>query len=181
MTRCWWHTHDPHGWRPLVMGEAGAMRSFGDVRTSISSSCNDRRKVAPGDQLSPSTRTACGQRITKVSRVADSPLRFSGISASRPDGQGVWWLSRQITTRTWSSACHSGITLPGRRNGYFAVADSSNSTRRLATPIGRYFRELAPSLITTSGHAFIQPTQAGRDARVVKVQSDCVNCSTGKV
>lgn len=161
---------DPHGWRPLVLG------SLDEATVIASETCaldimgaRYLREIQPGEILELS---ATGTR--SIFPLAPRPLHrcvFEHVYFSRPDSivfGGSVEASRRALGRRLAEECPA----PGAEL-VFSVPDSSNSAALgYAEASGLPF-EFALIRNHYVGRTFIQPTQAGRDAKV-KVKYNAV-------
>jgi amidophosphoribosyltransferase len=161
---------DPRGWRPLVLG------TLDDATVIASETCaldimgaHYVREIEPGEILEI---TANGLR--SIFPLARLPLRrcvFEHVYFSRPDSivfGGSVEASRRALGRRLAQECPA----PGAEL-VFSVPDSSNSAALgYAEASGLPF-EFALIRNHYVGRTFIQPTQAGRDAKV-KVKYNAV-------
>ena len=161
---------DPHGWRPLTIG------TIGDAWVIASETCaldivgaTKLRDVAPGEIV---RMDASG--LTSISPFARTQLRrcvFEHVYFARPDshvfGGSVDHTRRALGRRLAQEQPAAGADV------VFAVPDSSNAAALgYAETAGLPF-EFALIRNHYIGRTFIQPTQAGRDAKV-KVKYNAV-------
>ena len=161
---------DPHGWRPLTIG------TIGDAWVIASETCaldivgaTKLRDVAPGEIV---RMDASG--LTSISPFARTQLRrcvFEHVYFARPDshvfGGSVDHTRRALGRRLAQEQPAAGADV------VFAVPDSSNAAALgYAETAGLPF-EFALIRNHSIGRTFIQPTQAGRDAKV-KVKYNAV-------
>ncbi|HEX6059196.1 MAG TPA: amidophosphoribosyltransferase [Gemmatimonadaceae bacterium] len=161
---------DPRGWRPLVIG------TLGEATIVASETCaldivgaTLVREVEPGEIV-----TIDGAGIRSSSPFAPLPLKrciFEHVYFARPDswifGGSVDRARRALGRRLAREHPAPGAEL------VFSVPDSSNSAALgFAEESGLPF-ELALIRNHYVGRTFIQPTQAGRDAKV-KVKYNAV-------
>ena len=161
---------DPHGWRPLTIG------TIGDAWVIASETCaldivgaTKLRDVAPGEIV---RMDASG--LTSISPFARTQLRrcvFEHVYFARPDshvfGGSVDHTRRALGRRLAQEQPASGADV------VFAIPDSSNAAALgYAETAGLPF-EFALIRNHYIGRTFIQPTQAGRDAKV-KVKYNAV-------
>ncbi|MBC8088296.1 MAG: amidophosphoribosyltransferase [Phycisphaerae bacterium] len=154
---------DPHGWRPLVMGK------LGDGWVFTSESCaldivgaTYEREVAPGEIVAVDAQ---GMRSIKSLPVA--PLNrcvFEHVYFARPDST-VFGGSVDRSRRELGRQLAREQPAPNAEV-VFAVPDSSNSAALGYAEISGTPYELALIRNHYVGRTFIQPTQAGRDAKV---------------
>jgi amidophosphoribosyltransferase len=154
---------DPHGWRPLVMGRLGESIVFASETCALDIvGASVEREVQPGEIIAVDAR---GVRTLQLG--AATPLHkcvFEFVYLARPDSKvfgGSVDRARRALGRRLAKE-HPAA----RADLVFAVPDSSN-----AAALG-YAEEsglpLEHALIRNHyvGRTFIQPTQAGRDAKV---------------
>lgn len=154
---------DPHGWRPLVMGR------LGDAWVFASESCaldivgaTIEREVAPGEIIAIDA-----QGMRTLQGLPPAPLHrcvFEHVYFARPDSKlfgGSVNASRRELGRQLARECPA----PGA-DLVFAVPDSSNSAALGFAEESGIPYELALIRNHYIGRTFIQPTQAGRDAKV---------------
>jgi amidophosphoribosyltransferase len=154
---------DPHGWRPLALGR------LGDAWVATSETCgldivgaSFVRDVAPGEIVAIDR-----QGLRSMQAVTPEPLNrcvFEHVYFARPDskvfGASVDRARRSLGRQLARECPASGADL------VFAVPDSSNSAALgYAEESGLPF-EFALIRNHYVGRTFIQPTQAGRDAKV---------------
>ena len=154
---------DPHGWRPLVMGRLGEAIVFASETCALDIvGATLEREVQPGEIVAVDAR---GMRTLQLGAAATlHKCVFEFVYFARPDskvfGGSVDRARRALGRRLAIEhpAAHADLV--------FAVPDSSN-----AAALG-YSEEsglpLEHALIRNHyvGRTFIQPTQAGRDAKV---------------
>jgi amidophosphoribosyltransferase len=154
---------DPHGWRPLALGRVG------DAWVATSETCGLDivgatfvRDVAPGEIVAIDR-----QGLRAVQAVASAPLNrcvFEHVYFARPDSK-VFGASVDRARRSLGRQLARECPAPGAEL-VFAVPDSSNSAALgYAEQAGLPF-EFALIRNHYVGRTFIQPTQAGRDAKV---------------
>lgn len=154
---------DPHGWRPLVIGRLGDGWVFASETCALDIvGAVYEREVAPGEILAVD---ALGLRSLHV--LPPAPIHrcvFEHVYFARPDSavfSGSVDRSRRALGRQLARECPA----PGA-DIVFAVPDSSNSAALgFADESGTSY-ELALIRNHYIGRTFIQPTQAGRDAKV---------------
>jgi amidophosphoribosyltransferase len=161
---------DPRGWRPLVLGQ------LGDATVAASETCaldivgaTFVREVRPGEIV-----VIDGDGVRSVQALEPADLRrcvFEHVYFARPDssifGGSVDRARRALGRRLAQEAPAPSADL------VFSVPDSSNSAALgYAEESGLPF-ELALIRNHYVGRTFIQPTQAGRDAKV-KVKYNAV-------
>ncbi|HYW31954.1 MAG TPA: amidophosphoribosyltransferase [Gemmatimonas sp.] len=154
---------DPHGWRPLVLGR------LGDAWVFASESCALdivgaalEREVQPGEVIAIDET---GMRSVKA--LPDAPVHrcvFEHVYFARPDSNvfsGSVDRSRRALGRQLARECPAP-----QADLVFAVPDSSNSAALGYSDESGIPYELALIRNHYIGRTFIQPTQAGRDAKV---------------
>lgn len=161
---------DPRGWRPLVMGR------LGDATVFASESCaldiigaTLLREVEPGEVVAVD-----GGGVRSLRPLPEKPLKrcvFEHVYFARPDSRvfgGSVDRSRRALGRQLARECPA----PGAEL-VFSVPDSSNSAALGFAEESGLPLELALIRNHYVGRTFIQPTQAGRDAKV-KVKYNAV-------
>jgi len=154
---------DPHGWRPLAMGTLDGATVFASETCALDIvGATFVRDVGPGEIIAVD---ATGMRTLQLERA--TPLHrcvFEYVYFARPDSR-VFGGSVDRARRALGRRLAAEHPVPGA-DFVFAVPDSSN-----AAALG--FAEesglpLEHALIRNHyvGRTFIQPTQAGRDAKV---------------
>ena len=154
---------DPRGWRPLVMGRLGDAVLFASETCALDIvGASLVREVAPGEVLAVD---AGGMRSSKP--LPPQPLRrcvFEHVYFARPDstifGGSVDRARRALgrrLAREWPAPTAELV---------FSVPDSSNSAALGFAEQSGLPLELALIRNHYVGRTFIQPTQAGRDAKV---------------
>ena len=168
---------DPRGWRPLTIGRLGG------AWVAASESCaldivgaTSVRDVEPGEVV-----RIDGDGITSIFPFTKRPLArcvFEHVYFARPDSQ-VFGGSVDRTRRALGHRLAQEQPAPGA-DFVFAVPDSSNAAALgYAEDVELPF-EFALIRNHYIGRTFIQPTQAGRDAKV-KVKYNAVrNLLEGK-
>lgn len=154
---------DPHGWRPLVMGK------LGDGWVFTSESCaldivgaTYEREVAPGEIVAVDA-----EGIRSIKSLPVAPLNrcvFEQVYFARPDST-VFGGSVDRSRRELGRQLAREQPAPNAEV-VFAVPDSSNSAALGYAEISGTPYELALIRNHYVGRTFIQPTQAGRDAKV---------------
>jgi len=161
---------DPRGWRPLVMGRLGDAVLFASETCALDIvGASLVREVEPGEVLAVD---AGGMRSSKP--LPPQPLRrcvFEHVYFARPDstifGGSVDRARRALgrrLAREWPAPTAELV---------FSVPDSSNSAALGFAEQSGLPLELALIRNHYVGRTFIQPTQAGRDAKV-KVKYNAV-------
>jgi len=154
---------DPHGWRPLALGK------LGEAWVATSETCGLDivgatfvRDVAPGEIVAIDR-----QGLRSIQAVAPEPLNrcvFEHVYFARPDSK-VFGASVDRARRSLGRQLARECPAPDA-DLVFAVPDSSNSAALgYAEESGLPF-EFALIRNHYVGRTFIQPTQAGRDAKV---------------
>ena len=154
---------DPHGWRPLAMGKLGEAWVFASETCALDIvGVTWVRDVAPGEIVAIDRH---GMRSTQA-LPPEAPTRcvFEHVYFARPDsrvfGDSVDRARRELGRQLAKEQPAPGADL------VFAVPDSSNSAALgFAEESGLPF-EFALIRNHYIGRTFIQPTQAGRDAKV---------------
>jgi amidophosphoribosyltransferase len=162
---------DPRGWRPLAMGHLNGATVFASETCALDIvGATYVRDVAPGEILAISSEGT--RSITPFERKDARRCVFEYVYFARPDsrvfGGSVDRARRELGRRLAKEHPAPGAQL------VFSVPDSSNSAALgFAEESGIPF-ELALIRNHYVGRTFIQPTQAGRDAKV-KVKYNAVN------
>ena len=161
---------DPRGWRPLVLG------TLGDATVVASETCaldivgaTEVREVEPGEIVAIDRS---GMRSAKP--LPALPLRrciFEHVYFARPDSR-IFGGSVDRARRALGRRLAQEHPAPGAEL-VFSVPDSSNSAALGFAEESRLPFELALIRNHYVGRTFIQPTQAGRDAKV-KVKYNAV-------
>lgn len=154
---------DPHGWRPLVMGRLGDGWVFASESCALDIvGATLEREVLPGEVV---VVDAAGVRSMQA--LPPEPIHrcvFEHVYFARPDSVvfgGSVDRSRRALGRRLAAECPA----PGAEL-VFAVPDSSNSAALGYAEASGIPYELALIRNHYVGRTFIQPTQAGRDAKV---------------
>lgn len=154
---------DPHGWRPLVMGRLGDGWVFASETCALDIvGATLEREVLPGEIVAIDQHGLRSVQLPAAAQV--HRCVFEHVYFARPDSKvfgGSVDRSRRALGRQLAIECPA----PGA-DLVFAVPDSSNSaalgfSEESGTPY-----ELALIRNHYIGRTFIQPTQAGRDAKV---------------
>lgn len=156
-------TRDPHGWRPLTMGKLDGSYVFASETCALDIvGATQIRDVEPGEIIAID---ATGMRTLKVERTA--PLHrcvFEYVYFARPDsrvfGGSVDRARRGLGRQLAKEHPAKGAEL------VFAVPDSSNAAALGFADESGLDLEMALIRNHYVGRTFIQPTQAGRDAKV---------------
>ncbi len=154
---------DPHGWRPLVMGRLGDGWVFASESCALDIvGATLDREVQPGEIVAVD---ALGMRSMQALPAA--PINrcvFEHVYFARPDSTvfgGSVDRSRRALGRQLAQECPAdGADI------VFAVPDSSNSAALGYAEASGIAYELALIRNHYIGRTFIQPTQAGRIAKV---------------
>lgn len=154
---------DPHGWRPLVMGTLGDGWVFASETCALDIvGATLSREVQPGEIV------AIDQKgLRSLQALPPAPLHrcvFEHVYFARPDSKvfgGSVDRSRRILGRQLARECPA----PGA-DVVFSVPDSSNSAALGFSEESGIPFELALIRNHYIGRTFIQPTQAGRIAKV---------------
>lgn len=154
---------DPHGWRPLVMGRLGDGWVFASESCALDIvGATLDREVQPGEIVAVD---ALGMRSMQA--LPPAPINrcvFEHVYFARPDSTvfgGSVDRSRRALGRQLAQECPAdGADI------VFAVPDSSNSAALGYAEASGIAYELALIRNHYIGRTFIQPTQAGRIAKV---------------
>jgi len=154
---------DPHGWRPLVVGRLGDGWVFASETCALDIvGATLEREVLPGEIIAVDVH---GFRA--VAALPAAPVHrcvFEHVYFARPDSKvfgGSVDRSRRALGRQLARECPA----PDAQL-VFAVPDSSNSAALGFSDESGIPYELALIRNHYIGRTFIQPTQAGRDAKV---------------
>lgn len=154
---------DPHGWRPLVMGRLGDGWVFASETCALDIvGATLDREIQPGEIVAVDA-----QGVRSLRAFAGEPIHrcvFEHVYFARPDSKvfgGSVDRSRRALGRQLARECPA----PGA-DLVFAVPDSSNSAALGYSDESGTPYELALIRNHYIGRTFIQPTQAGRDAKV---------------
>jgi amidophosphoribosyltransferase len=154
---------DPRGWRPLAMGQLGDAVVFASETCALDIiGATYIRDVAPGEIVS-----ANGNGITSLQAFPSTDLRrcvFEYVYFARPDSR-VFGGSVNLARRALGRRLAQEWPAPNA-DLVFSVPDSSNSAALGFAEESRLPYELALIRNHYVGRTFIQPTQAGRDAKV---------------
>ena len=161
---------DPHGWRPLTIGKVGEAWVIASETCALDIvGATKVRDVEPGEIV---RMDASG--LTSISPFAPTSLRrcvFEHVYFARPDSH-IFGGSVDHTRRALGRRLAQEQPVVGA-DVVFAVPDSSNAAALgYAETAGLPF-EFALIRNHYIGRTFIQPTQAGRDAKV-KVKYNAV-------
>ncbi len=154
---------DPHGWRPLALGK------LGDSWVASSETCGldivgatYERDVAPGEIVAidrSGLRTMQATAPMELNRCV-----FEHVYFARPDSK-VFGESVHLARRELGRQLARECPAPGA-DMVFSVPDSSNSAALGFSEESGIPFEFALIRNHYVGRTFIQPTQAGRDAKV---------------
>jgi amidophosphoribosyltransferase len=162
---------DPLGWRPLVMGRLNGAVVFGSETCALDIvGATVEREVKPGEIIA----VAPDGSIRTLERGAAPKLHrcvFEYVYFARPDSY-VFGGSVDRARRALGHRLAQEHPAPGA-DFVFSVPDSSNSAALGFAEESRLPLELALIRNHYVGRTFIQPTQAGRDAKV-KVKYNAV-------
>src|SRR5687768_787844 len=161
---------DPRGWRPLIMGKVG------DSTVSASETCAlDIVGASYVREIEPGEIVAVDRNGTRSIKPLPSQQRhqcvFEFVYFARPDSR-VFGGSVDRARRALGRRLAKEQPAPGAEL-VFSVPDSSNSAALGYAEESRLPLELALIRNHYVGRTFIQPTQAGRDAKV-KVKYNAV-------
>jgi amidophosphoribosyltransferase len=156
-------TRDPRGWRPLAMGRLGGAIVFASETCALDIvGATIEREVAPGEIV---TVSAAGiESSFPLPKKEERRCVFEYVYFARPD------------SRVYGGSVDRARRALGRRLALehpaptaelvFSVPDSSNSAALGFAEASGLPYELALIRNHYVGRTFIQPTQAGRDAKV---------------
>lgn len=154
---------DPHGWRPLVMGKLGDGYVFASETCALDIvGATLEREVAPGEIVAVDKHG-----VRSINTLPKAPLNrcvFEHVYFARPDSavfSGSVDRSRRALGKQLAIECPAP-----NAEVVFAVPDSSNSAALGYAEQSGIPYELALIRNHYVGRTFIQPTQAGRDAKV---------------
>jgi amidophosphoribosyltransferase len=154
---------DPRGWRPLAMGRLGDAVVFASETCALDIiGATIERDIEPGEIVSVN-----GTDVTSIFPFGKKELRrcvFEYVYFARPDSQ-VFGGSVDRARRALGRRLASEYPAPGA-DLVFSVPDSSNSAALGFAEVSGLPYELALIRNHYVGRTFIQPTQAGRDAKV---------------
>jgi amidophosphoribosyltransferase len=154
---------DPRGWRPLVMGQLDGAPVFASESCALDIvGAKAEREIAPGEIF---VVDADGPRSAlRLAPMEQHRCVFEYVHFARPDsrvfGGSVDRARRALGRRLAREAPTPGADL------VFSVPDSSNSAALGFAEESGLPYELALIRNHYVGRTFIQPTQAGRDAKV---------------
>ncbi len=154
---------DPHGWRPLVVGRLGDGWVFASETCALDIvGATLEREVAPGEIVAVDVHGLRSVRSLPIAPV--NRCVFEHVYFARPDSKvfgGSVDRSRRALGRQLARECPAPTA-----QLVFAVPDSSNSAALGFSDESGIPYELALIRNHYIGRTFIQPTQAGRDAKV---------------
>jgi amidophosphoribosyltransferase len=154
---------DPRGWRPLVMGRLRDAVVFASETCALDIvGAVAEREVAPGEIIAVD-----GGGVQAVQALEPMPLRrcvFEYVYFARPDSR-VFGGSVDSARRELGRQLAKEHPAPNA-DLVFSVPDSSNSAALGFAEVSGLPYELALIRNHYVGRTFIQPTQAGRDAKV---------------
>lgn len=154
---------DPHGWRPLAMGNLDGAHVFASETCALDIvGATSVRDVEPGEIIAID---AAGMRSLQMTQA--SPLHrcvFEYVYFARPDSR-VFTGSVDRARRGLGRRLAQEHPAPGA-DLVFAVPDSSNAAALGFADESGLPLEMALIRNHYVGRTFIQPTQAGRDAKV---------------
>ena len=161
---------DPRGWRPLAMGRLGETVVFASETCALDIvGATYVREVEPGEIISLDAR---GMRSIKpLPSREERRCVFEHVYFARPDSR-VFGASVDRARRALGRRLARECPAPGGEL-VFSVPDSSNSAALGYAEESGLPYELALIRNHYVGRTFIQPTQAGRDAKV-KVKYNAV-------
>ena len=161
---------DPRGWRPLIMGKVGGSTVFASETCALDIvGATYEREIEPGEIIAVDRR---GTRSTKPLPVAERrQCVFEFVYFARPDSR-VFGGSVDRARRALGRRLARENPAPTAEL-VFSVPDSSNSAALGFAEESKLPLELALIRNHYVGRTFIQPTQAGRDAKV-KVKYNAV-------
>ncbi len=162
---------DPRGWRPLVIGRLGESTVIASETCALDIvGATYLREVAPGEIVAISN----GGELRSVMALPPASLKrcvFEYVYFSRPDSTifgGSVDRARRALGRQLARECPAPSA-----DFVFSVPDSSNSAALGFAEESHLPLELALIRNHYIGRTFLQPTQAGRDAKV-KVKYNAV-------
>jgi amidophosphoribosyltransferase len=156
-------TRDPRGWRPLAMGRLGESIVFASETCALDIiGATIVRDIEPGEIVSVN-----GDGMTSIFPFEKKELRrcvFEYVYFARPDSR-VFAGSVDRARRALGRQLAREYPAP-TADLVFSVPDSSNSAALGFAEVSGLPYELALIRNHYVGRTFIQPTQAGRDAKV---------------
>ncbi len=161
---------DPRGWRPLIMGSVGDATVFASETCALDIvGATYVREIEPGEVVAVDRS---GMRSIKpFARQDRHQCVFEFVYFARPDSR-VFGGSVDRARRALGRRLAREKPAPGAEL-VFSVPDSSNSAALGYAEESKLPLELALIRNHYVGRTFIQPTQAGRDAKV-KVKYNAV-------
>ena len=154
---------DPHGWRPLVIGKLGDGWVFASESCALDIvGATIEREVQPGEIVAVDAHGIRSLRALPSSSI--HRCVFEHVYFARPDSKvfgGSVDHSRRALGRQLARECPAPSA-----DLVFAVPDSSNSAALGYSEESGIPYEFALIRNHYIGRTFIQPTQAGRDAKV---------------
>ena len=154
---------DPHGWRPLVIGRLGDGWVFASESCALDIvGATLEREVQPGEIVALD-----GRGLRSGHMLPTAPMHrcvFEHVYFARPDSN-IFGGSVNESRRRLGMQLAREQPAPGAEL-VFAVPDSSNSAALGYAEESGLPYELALIRNHYVGRTFIQPTQAGRDAKV---------------
>src|SRR4029079_1593779 len=154
---------DPRGWRPLTMGRLGDSVVFASETCALDIiGATIDRDIEPGEIVS-----VTGGEVTSIFPLGKKDLKrcvFEYVYFARPDSR-VFAGSVDRARRALGRRLAKEFPAPGA-DLVFSVPDSSNSAALGFAEVSGLPYELALIRTHYVGRTFIQPTQAGRDAKV---------------
>ncbi len=154
---------DPRGWRPLTMGRLGDAVVFASETCALDIiGASIERDIEPGEIVS-----VTGREVTSSFPLGKKDLKrcvFEYVYFARPDSR-VFAGSVDSARRALGRRLAKEFPAPGA-DLVFSVPDSSNSAALGFAEVSGLPYELALIRNHYVGRTFIQPTQAGRDAKV---------------
>jgi amidophosphoribosyltransferase len=154
---------DPRGWRPLTMGRLGDSVVFASETCALDIiGATIERDIEPGEIVS-----VTGGEVTSSFPFGKKDLKrcvFEYVYFARPDSR-VFAGSVDRARRALGRRLAKEFPAPGA-DLVFSVPDSSNSAALGFAEVSGLPYELALIRNHYVGRTFIQPTQAGRDAKV---------------
>ncbi|MEO7043067.1 MAG: amidophosphoribosyltransferase [Gemmatimonadaceae bacterium] len=161
---------DPRGWRPLVMGEVNGAIVFASESCALDIvNATAIREVVPGEIIAVDANGI--RSIFPFERKASTRCVFEYVYFARPDSR-VFGGSVDRARRALGRQLARESPAP-TADLVFAVPDSSNSAALGFAEESHIPYELALIRNHYVGRTFIQPEQAGRDAKV-KVKYNAV-------
>ena len=154
---------DPRGWRPLAMGRLGAAVVFASETCALDIvGATYERDVEPGEIVSVNGNGV--QSSHPLPKLESRRCVFEYVYFARPDSR-VYGGSVDRARRALGKRLAREHPAPGA-DLVFSVPDSSNSAALGFAEESGLPYELALIRNHYVGRTFIQPTQAGRDAKV---------------